>query len=153
MNTYCFAILPTAVGGIAVLALSACGGAPAPAATVTQVAPTVPLAPATVTATPSPTPPPTETPTAEAVVTTPEPAPVETFTMPKLVGVNLQLAQDMLQKKGSFLLDQEDALGLDRIQVLDSNWQVCKQSPKAGKKVAVDAMITLSSVKLSEDCP
>ena len=66
---------------------------------------------------------------------------------------NLQLAQDILQKKGSYLLDQEDALGLDRVQVLDSNWQVCKQSPKAGQKVTVDAMVTLSSVKLTEDCP
>ena len=81
------------------------------------------------------------------------PAAPEKFTMPKLVGENLQLAQDILQKKGSYLLDQEDALGLDRVQVLDSNWQVCKQSPKAGQKVTVDAMVTLSSVKLTEDCP
>ena len=73
--------------------------------------------------------------------------------MPKLVGENLQLAQDMLQEVGSYLLDQEDALGLHRVQVLDSNWKVCKQSPKAGKKVAIDATITLSAVKLDEDCP
>ena len=73
--------------------------------------------------------------------------------MPKLVGENLQLAQDILQKEGSYLLDQEDALGLDRIQVMDSNWHVCKQSPKAGKKVPVDTMVTLASVKLTEDCP
>ena len=73
--------------------------------------------------------------------------------MPKVVGVNLQLAQDMLQKAGSFLLDQEDALGLDRIQVMDANWQVCTQSPKAGKEVPVDTMVTLAAVKLTEECP
>jgi len=69
------------------------------------------------------------------------------------VGKNLQLAQDMLQKEGSYLMDQKDALGLDRFQINDSNWKVCKQSPKAGKKVVVDTMVTLTSVKLTEDCP
>ncbi|NHA66847.1 PASTA domain-containing protein [Phycicoccus flavus] len=73
--------------------------------------------------------------------------------MPKLVGKNLQLAQDILQSKDSYLLDQEDAAGLDRIQVLDSNWKVCSQDPKAGTKVSIDALITLSSVKLDEGCP
>lgn len=73
--------------------------------------------------------------------------------MPKLVGQNLQLAQDILQKEGSFVMDQEDALGLDRIQVNDSNWQVCSQTPKAGTTSEVTAVITLASVKLTEDCP
>lgn len=73
--------------------------------------------------------------------------------MPKLTGMNLQLAQDILQKEGSYLMDQQDALGLDRIQVNDSNWQVCSQTPKAGSKTESAAMITLASVKLSEECP
>ena len=29
--------------------------------------------------------------------------------MPNLIGMNLQAAQDLLQAKGSYLLDQEDA--------------------------------------------
>lgn len=82
------------------------------------------------------------------------PAPVPAvFKMPKLVGENLQLAQDMLQALGSYVLDQEDAAGLSRIQVLDSNWQVCAQRPTPGKEVPVETVVFLSSVKLSEQCP
>jgi hypothetical protein len=130
--------------GFSILVLGGCGGTASPSATVTEAA----AAPVTVTATP------TDEPIEEPVEETPSAtvAP-ETFTMPKLAGKNLQLAQDMLQHEGSYLLDQKDALGLDRLQINDSNWKVCKQSPKAGKKVAVDTMVTLSSVKLTEDCP
>jgi hypothetical protein len=74
------------------------------------------------------------------------------FIMPKVVGMNLQLAQDLLQSKGSFILDQEDFKGLSRLQVLDSNWKICKQSPSAGKKVVTSTLVTLWSVKLTEKC-
>lgn len=145
-----FTCVAAIVTGAAVLALTACGGGAAPAATVTQVAPTVTVAPpVTVTATPTPSP----TVEPEAAETQAAPAAPETFTMPKVVGENLQLAQDILQKQGSYVLDQEDALGLDRIQVMDSNWQVCSQTPKAGKKVPVETVVLLASVKLTESCP
>ena len=74
------------------------------------------------------------------------------FTMPRVVGMNLQLAQDLLQSKGSYILDQVDHKGLLRIQVLDSNWKVCKQSPSPGKVVLASTVVTLSSVKLTERC-
>jgi hypothetical protein len=74
------------------------------------------------------------------------------FVMPKVVGMNLQLAQDLLQSKGSYVLDQEDFKGLSRLQILDSNWKVCAQSPSAGKRVSASTMVTLSSVKLAESC-
>ncbi len=96
---------------------------------------------------PTPDPEPTEEPTPEA---TEEP---ETFKMPKLVGENLQLAQDRLQARGSYVLTQEDALGLNRFQVLDSNWKVCSQKPRAGKRVPVDRLVVLDAVKLTESCP
>ena len=87
----------------------------------------------------------------------PAPAPAEaaptTFTMPALVGVNLQLAQDTLQAAGSYLVDQTDASGLSRVQINDSNWRVCTQDPAPGAVVATDALVTLGSVKLSETCP
>lgn len=73
--------------------------------------------------------------------------------MPRVVGMNLQLAQDTLQSLGSFLVDQEDALGLSRLQVNDSNWTVCSQTPKAGTKVPIETVVLLSSVKLTESCP
>lgn len=77
----------------------------------------------------------------------------EVFRMPSLVGENLQLAQDKLQALGSYLLDQEDAAGLGRMQVLDSNWQVCEQNPAPGKTVPVETIVLLASVKLAERCP
>lgn len=83
----------------------------------------------------------TETPVAETF-----------FKMPKVVGMNLQLAQDLLQSLGSYGLLQEDSKGLNRFQVLDSNWKVCKQSPSPGKKVSTSVIVTLSSVKLTERC-
>lgn len=143
MNRFRSCVASAVVAAVCAVALGGCGGGSTPAATVTQVAPTVTVAPPTVTPTVEPAA--TETPSATAAS--------ETFTMPKLVGENLQLAQDILQKEGSFFVDQEDALGLDRIQVNDSNWHVCTQSPKAGKKVPVETVVTLASVKLAEDCP
>jgi hypothetical protein len=133
------------------LALAACGGSP------TQTVPTVTqtVVKEVITVTPSASPStsvssdPSE---AEAVESADAPEPV-TFTMPKLVGVNLQLAQDKLQSLGSYVLDQEDAAGLDRFQVNDSNWTVCSQRPKAGAKVPLDTLVLLASVKLSEKCP
>jgi len=73
--------------------------------------------------------------------------------MPDLVGMNLQYAQDTLQSLGSYLMDQEDATTLDRFQVLDSNWQVCRQDPLPGEEVPVETIVTLWSVKLDEVCP
>lgn len=74
------------------------------------------------------------------------------FTMPNVAGMNLQLAQDLLQSKGSYLMDQTDAKGLGRVQLLDSNWKVCRQSPSAGSRVSTSTLVTLASVKLIESC-
>jgi beta-lactam-binding protein with PASTA domain len=82
----------------------------------------------------------------------PSATPEAKFTMPRVVGMNLQLAQDLLQSKGSYILDQVDHKGLLRVQVLDSNWKVCKQTPSAGKVVLASTVVTLSSVKLTERC-
>jgi hypothetical protein len=97
----------------------------------------------------------------DAAVPTPEevtPAPpVEStaapIVMPDLVGMNLQVAQDALQALGSYILDQEDASGLDRLQIIDSNWHVCAQEPAPGSTIQPEALIILSSVKLEESCP
>ncbi len=45
---------------------------------------------------------------------------------------------------------EKDATGLDRLLVLDSNWEVVSQKPAAGKRVSEDATITLSSKKNGE---
>jgi beta-lactam-binding protein with PASTA domain len=77
----------------------------------------------------------------------------ETFVMPLLVGANLQDAQDHLQSLGSFLLTQNDATGLERFQILDSDWKVCAQFPAAGTRVSLARMVDLRVVKLHEACP
>ena len=76
----------------------------------------------------------------------------DTFTMPDVVGMVLQDAQDLLQSKGSYLMDQVDASGAGRMQLLDSNWKVCSQRPSAGSQVSITDFVTLSAVKLSESC-
>lgn len=76
-----------------------------------------------------------------------------TFTMPDLLGQNLQEAQNALQGMGSREMDQQDASGQERLQVLDSNWQVCTQEPTSGREVPVDTEVVLASVKLDEVCP
>lgn len=96
---------------------------------------------------------------AEATEITPEPAGPTTesvqvtFTMPNLTGMVLQDAQDLLQASGSYFMDQEDATGEGRMQLNDSNWQVCSQEPAAGETVGTEATVLLRAVKLDETCP
>ena len=125
-------------------AVSGCGSTPAPPAVVTITQTVTTQAPLE----PSPSETSVETP-AEPSTTSPP----EVFKMPNLVGENLQLAQDKLQALGSYLVDQQDAAGLNRVQAIDSNWKVCSQKPAPGKTVSVDTMVVLAAVKLSEQCP
>lgn len=79
------------------------------------------------------------------------------FTMPNLVGRNLQVAQDEIQRRGIFFSVSHDVLAA-RMQVVDSNWMVCSQTPKAGKSIkgaAADweGKIDFGVVKLTETCP
>lgn len=83
----------------------------------------------------------------------PEAPAAELFTMPDVIGMNLQDAQDQLQALGSYLMDQEDASGKGRIQINDSNWKVCSQQPLAGEQVPTSTTVVLSSVKTDESCP
>jgi beta-lactam-binding protein with PASTA domain len=75
------------------------------------------------------------------------------FTMPALVGRNLQTAQDELQSRGSYLLDQVDATNQNRFQLLDSDWKVCHQSPAAGTQALKTKLVRLEAVKIGEKCP
>jgi hypothetical protein len=146
MNRYTMASALAALTVLATGALTGCGSG---SDTTTAADP----GPATVTVTASAT----ETPTPTAPdategskeVTTAE----ESFTMPNVVGEVLQTAQDRLQSLGSYVMDQQDAGGLDRVQVVDANWKVCSQKPKPGAKVAPSDTVTLAAVKLEEDCP
>ncbi len=54
--------------------------------------------------------------------------------------------------ESAWVVCEQDASGLGRVQVLDSNWKVCSQSPQAGAEVPVSDLVTLASVKLAEAC-
>jgi len=88
----------------------------------------------------------------------PAPAPPETvattFTMPDLVGMDLQSAQNLVQTFGPFVSLSHDLLG-NRNQLLDANWRVCDQNIPAGQQVSGDAegLIDVGVVKLEEACP
>ena len=144
------------------IVLPACGGsadssaappttvtvtAPAPTTTVTMTAP-APAAPGPATTTPSTTKAPSSTSSATSSATL-------EYEMPKVVGLNLQDAQDEIQKAvGSFFVStSHDVSGQGRTQVLDAGWKVCDQNIKAGKAFDDDAKIDLGVVRESEDCP
>ena len=155
-----FLIVPVICMGHMTLGACAAARSAAPSVTITTTE-TVVITPSPPPSSALPTPAapnPTSGPalqTAKSNTTPAAPASVapEVFVMPRFSGQNLQLAQDTLQSLGSYLMDQQDAAGLGRLQVIDSNWKVCSQDPKAGEKVPVDTMVILRSVKLDEKCP
>lgn len=78
------------------------------------------------------------------------------WTMPNLVGSNLQDAQNAIQKlTGSaiFVTRSHDATGAGRHQVLDRNWKVCSQNVPVGHTIRADTRIDFGAVKLDERCP
>jgi hypothetical protein len=78
------------------------------------------------------------------------------FTMPELVGVNLQDAQDRIQSVTGdplFLTSSHDATGRQRMQIRDRDWKVCSQNVAAGAHFEMKAKIDFGAVKLTEDCP
>lgn len=83
------------------------------------------------------------------------PAP-SSWTMPNETGKGLQRAQDDIQAltgDAIFFTYSTDALGLNRHQILDSNWLVCSQTPTAGTTITASTRITFAVVKLTEKCP
>ena len=72
--------------------------------------------------------------------------------LPDLVGKGLQSAQDAAQAAGFYNLTSHDALGRSRHQILDRDWKVCTQTPKAGTH-DTGSTLDLGAVKLDEACP
>ncbi|WP_066371785.1 PASTA domain-containing protein [Herbidospora mongoliensis] len=121
----------------AALAAAACGQTP-PEQSQPQVTVT---ATATTTATVAPS--------TQAPETVSQP-PSDTATVPDVVGLDHQLAQDTLQAAGYYLLAEEDVTGQGRVIAWDRNWVVVEQSPVAGTAAPRDATITLRSRKKNE---
>jgi beta-lactam-binding protein with PASTA domain len=133
-------LVPTSAVPVAlavlVAGLSGCGSgtqAPAPAVTVTQAAPTVIE---------------TAKPSASDAATPADAA--QKKRLPNVVGKNLQAAQDTMQAAGFYLLSDKDATGQGRFQVYDRNWVVVRQTPAAGRRVALSTLVTLWAKKIGE---
>jgi hypothetical protein len=78
------------------------------------------------------------------------------WTMPNLVGKDLQSAQDAIQSLTDFAVtytDSTDLTGQDRMQVSDRHWVVCTSTPPAGEKFTTDTDINFGVVRIEEICP
>jgi hypothetical protein len=89
-----------------------------------------------------------------------QPAPVtpaaQSWTMPNLVGRNLQDAQDAIQAltdDNVFFSGSTDLTGQGRAQIMDRNWQVCMSTPPSGSALTVGTRIDFGVVRDSESCP
>ncbi|WP_327581414.1 PASTA domain-containing protein [Nonomuraea sp. NBC_00507] len=127
---------------VAAACLTACSSGTSPTAPIETVTATVQATP-----TASSSPEETDQPAQEE---SPSEAAAEKKELPDVVGMNLQEGQDTLQAAGFYVLNDKDATGQNRLQVLDRNWVVTKQSPAAGRKVSTDTLITLYAKKIGE---
>ena len=83
-----------------------------------------------------------------AIVSTSVPRPL----MPDVVCLNLQDAQDLIQDQGVFYSRSEDASGLGRNQIVDSNWIVIEQNLKPGEPFTEgDALLSVIKVEEAEN--
>lgn len=70
--------------------------------------------------------------------------------VPDVVCKDLQSAQDTLQKAGFFNVSSQDGTGQDRLQIVDRNWLVTRQSAAPGSRPDKKSRITLTAVKYGE---
>lgn len=88
--------------------------------------------------------------TTTAAAPPPAAAAPKTCTVPNVVGMVHQYAQDTMQAAGLYLLLEQDATGRGRMLVLDRNWETTAQSVAAGQVVDCSTVITLSAKKIGE---
>lgn len=150
MKTVSLCVAALSVTFAVILTASACSSTSSSDATSTT---TPAVAPNTVTTTTEVLPSTTVTTTQNAVppaaTTT---AAAEPATMPNVVCMNLQAAQNAIQRAGVFFSRSEDATGEGRRQLVDSIWIVVSQTPPAGSPVT-EGQAVLSAVKIGEPNP
>lgn len=95
--------------------------------------------------TPDPTPEPTPKPKKKK---RPKPAAI---TVPAVVGMDHQAAQNRMQAAGLYNLRERDATGQGRLMIWDRNWVVVRQSPPPGAAATEETKVTLFSVKEGEE--
>lgn len=78
------------------------------------------------------------------------------WTMPDLIGKDLQSAHDAIQSlthSAVYYTDSTDLTGRDRMQVSDRHWMVCASTPPPGTTFTVDTEIDFGVVRIEETCP
>lgn len=136
------------VGGCTVLAAVMSARDQGRAATAESVVDAIPTTTALAELPANTVPPPPSAPTETAPPATEAPAPAQA-SMPNVVCMNLQDAQDAIQAAGVFFSQSFDATGADRLQVLDRNWIVVSQDPAPGVLVG-EGDANLGAVKIGE---
>jgi hypothetical protein len=74
----------------------------------------------------------------------------KTCTVPAVVGMVHQVAQDTMQASGLYVLLERDASGQGRLLVNDRNWVTTGQVPAAGSVVDCGVEVTLTAKKADE---
>jgi multidrug efflux pump subunit AcrA (membrane-fusion protein) len=91
-------------------------------------------------------------PTPTVVIATEGP---QRWTMPNLIGRNLQDAQNAIQELTDFeipITASHDATGAGREQLLDRSWKVCSQNIPAGSEISRTSRIDFGAVRTDERC-
>jgi hypothetical protein len=80
-----------------------------------------------------------------------------TWTMPNLIGIDLQGAQDAIQsltRDQVWYTDSKDLTGQGRAQMVDRNWVVCTSTPPPGSTFTANTKVTFGVVRIdTEKCP
>lgn len=84
-------------------------------------------------------------------------ASADTWTMPNLIGKDLQGAQDAIQSLTSdavWYSGSTDLMGQGRMQINDRNWVVCSSTPAPGASFTESTKVSFGVVKKDiESCP
>jgi len=88
--------------------------------------------------------------TTTAATTTNESNKAKCVVLKNVVRKNYQLAQDIWRNQGFVINPAKDSLGLKRWPVIDSNWFVVSQYPKAGTCLRKGASVTASVRKYTD---
>lgn len=92
-----------------------------------------------------------------AIAMSPPASAEPSWTMPNVIGMDLQGAQDAIQSVSGgqvWLSSSTDLTGQDRAQLSDRNWQVCSSTPAPGGTFTVSTKIDFGVVRIdSEECP
>ncbi|MDH6199074.1 beta-lactam-binding protein with PASTA domain [Mycobacterium frederiksbergense] len=94
---------------------------------------------------------------AAVAVTSPTAMASPSWTMPNLIGMDLQGAQDAIQSltRGAvWFSSSTDLTGKGRAQISDRNWQVCSSTPPPGAQFGTSTKIDFGVVRIdTEECP